>query len=228
MIRRSGLSATVALLAVLGIGGLSTGVAYAAPATASRTVLTVHPNPATTAQAVTLFSAVRPAPGAPAPTGTVTFLDGTTALGTATLTTSAKGAQVGQIQVHFTRGLHSLTASYGGDAANAPSTSAPVSLRVTQAPRAATGTTVTEVAGVAPHNVIVRTLVKDAVKGSGVPTGSVKFKIDNRPGQTVVLNSKGRAHLTLKLPAGRHHATVTYLGDSTHTASSGSLTFTST
>lgn len=220
------MSAAVALLAVLGVGGLSAGVAYAAPATPSRTVLDVHPSPATTAQAVTLFAAVRPAPGAPAPTGSLTFLDGTTSLGTAPLVTSPKGAQVGQIVVHLARGQHSLTASYSGDAANDPSTSVAVPLHVTQAPPTGTVTTVTEVAG-APHSVIVRTFVKDAVKGYGVPTGSVRFKVGNRPAQTVVLNSKGRAHVTFALPAGTHHATVTYLGDSNHKASSGSLTFTS-
>lgn len=228
MIRRSALSVAVALLAVFGVGDLSAGPAYASAATASRTVLTVHPSPATTAQAVTLFAVVRPAPGAPAPTGTLTFLDGTRSLGTTPLVTSPKGAQVGEIHVHFTSGQHSLTARYSGDAANAPSTSAAVSLRVTQAPPTATATTLTEVAGVTPHNVIVRTLVKDAIRGYGVPTGSVRFTIDRRPAQSVVLNSKGRAHLTVSLPAGTHHATVTYPGDRSHKASSGSLTFTST
>jgi Big-like domain-containing protein/VCBS repeat protein/FG-GAP repeat protein len=83
---------------------------------ATTSVLLSSVNPSNLGQSVTLTATVCPSAGCPAtataPTGTVTFLDGTTSIGTgspnasgvATLTTSALAA-----------GTNSITASYGGD-----------------------------------------------------------------------------------------------------------------
>ena len=54
------------------------------------------------------------------PTGTVTFKDGATVLGTAALS----GGAATLTTASFTTGSHSITAEYGGDATNRPSTSA--------------------------------------------------------------------------------------------------------
>ena len=87
-----------------------------APAGATTTALVSSHNPSTLGQAVTFTATVNGA----TPTGTVEFFDGTSSLGTAavgggsmaTLTTSA-----------LTPGTHPITAVYGGDGNNAPSTS---------------------------------------------------------------------------------------------------------
>ncbi|HMH52396.1 MAG TPA: Ig-like domain repeat protein [Candidatus Acidoferrum sp.] len=85
-------------------------------------------NPAVVGQAVTFTATVNVVPPATGtPTGTVTFFDGATSLGTrmlaaslrATLTTSALGA-----------GVHSITARYSGDAFWSGSTSLPLSQSV--------------------------------------------------------------------------------------------------
>ena len=56
----------------------------------------------------------------PLPTGTVTFMDGTSILGTASLNASASASYV---STALTVGSHSVTASYGGDGGNAASAS---------------------------------------------------------------------------------------------------------
>ena len=84
-------------------------------------MLTAAPNPAGTGQTVTLTAAVTGA-GA-TPTGTVTFYDGASVVGTGTLdaTGHASFSTAG-----LALGTHSLTAVYAGDATYAASTSAAV------------------------------------------------------------------------------------------------------
>ncbi|HKF50528.1 MAG TPA: MBG domain-containing protein [Terracidiphilus sp.] len=97
-------------------------------ATASVT-LTVNPatptvavtssqNPAGTGQAVTFTAAVSSPAGTP--TGTVTFWDGTTQLGSGTLATGMATYTTSALTV----GSHTITAQYSGDANFAPATSA--------------------------------------------------------------------------------------------------------
>lgn len=97
-------------------------------------------NPSGTGQAVTFTATVHPALSLPAaPTGTVTFKDGTQVLGaqplspttgTAALTTSALAA-----------GPHAITASYGGDTFYVSSSSNPLSQQVNQQIGSCTGNT---------------------------------------------------------------------------------------
>ena len=80
-------------------------------------------NPSVFGQSVTFTATVTAnAPGSGTPTGTVTFMDGSTTLGTGTLngsgvaTFSTSGLSVGS---------HSITAVYGGDTDFTTSTSSP-------------------------------------------------------------------------------------------------------
>jgi hypothetical protein len=104
-------------------GALSGGqVVNKAP---TATALTSAPNPSFFGDGVTLTATVSvPPPGAGVPTGTVTFTDGATILGTGTLNAAD--------QVTFTTaglqvGTHSIAATYGGDGDFLPSTSTPQS-----------------------------------------------------------------------------------------------------
>jgi hypothetical protein len=104
------------------------------PAT-STTTLVVTPNPATAGQPVTLKATVT---GTPAPTGSVTFKDGTTTLGTAPLNASGVASFVTSA---LTAGTHSLTAVFGGNGSLSMSTSNAVSQVVS--PSTAVAPTVT-------------------------------------------------------------------------------------
>jgi len=82
------------------------------------TLLTSSPNPSNQNQTVTLTATVTPATA----TGTVTFYHGSTEMGTGTLS----GGIATFATFTLSPGTHSLTATYGGDANDAPSTSAAV------------------------------------------------------------------------------------------------------
>jgi hypothetical protein len=82
------------------------------------TTLTSSPNPSQFGQAVT-FTAHVTSTG-PAPTGKVKFLDGTTGIGSATLS----GGVAKLTKSNLAVGTHSITAHYNGDAASSTSTSA--------------------------------------------------------------------------------------------------------
>jgi hypothetical protein len=111
----------------------NSGATATASTTATTTTLTSAPNPSTVGQPVTLTASVSAAGSGPsAPSGVVQFKDGTTALGSATLA----AGQATWSGATLTAGTHSITASYSGDAAFAPSTSTPLSQTVTAVSRA--------------------------------------------------------------------------------------------
>jgi uncharacterized repeat protein (TIGR03803 family) len=83
---------------------------------ATGTTLTSSKNPSTFRTAVTFTASVKGS----APTGTVTFLDGSVSLGTATLGSDGKAKLT---TAALRRGTHKITARYSGDANNAASTS---------------------------------------------------------------------------------------------------------
>src|SRR6202034_1375532 len=87
-------------------------------------------NPSVFGESVTFTATVAAdIPGSGAATGTVTFLDGTTTLGTGTL----NGSGVATFSTSaLTVGSHSITAVYGGDADFTASTSTAVSQVVDQ------------------------------------------------------------------------------------------------
>ena len=91
----------------------------ASPATSSATTASVTSsvNPAMAGQAVTFTGTVASSGGSP--TGTVTFLDGTTKLGTSTLASGAATFQTSSL----TAGTHSITVSYAASSTFKASTS---------------------------------------------------------------------------------------------------------
>ena len=102
-----------------------TQVVEAAGLTASTTTLTSSVNPTTFGQATTLTATVSPDTA----TGTVTFKDGATTIGAATLGHGSGSLAISNLAV----GSHSLTAVYGGDSNYAGSTSNTVTQTVNQA-----------------------------------------------------------------------------------------------
>src|SRR5439155_3438552 len=82
------------------------------------TALSSSPNPSTLGQSVTFTATVTGSGGTP--TGTVTFKDGATTLGTGTLNGSGVATFTTSALI---AGSHSITAVYGGDSTFATSTS---------------------------------------------------------------------------------------------------------
>jgi hypothetical protein len=180
-------------------------------------------NPSTFGQTVT-FSAVVSAvsPGAGTPTGTVTFKEGTTVLGTGTLS----GAATATFSISsFTAGTHVITASYGGDAnfKTSDDTASPTPLQqeVNQA-----GTTTSDVtASLASPSQYGQALTLTATAtvvapGVGTPTGNITFK----EGTTVLgsgsVNGSGVATFsTSALSAATHTITAAYAGDANFSSS---------
>jgi arabinogalactan endo-1,4-beta-galactosidase len=114
-----------------GLTSASASLTVTAPSlTATSTVLTA-PATAVVGSSVTLTATVTGASGTPLPAGAVTFLNGTTVLGSSNLNSSDVATLTTSSLV---TGSNSLTASYAGDMNNAPSTSSAVVVTITAAP----------------------------------------------------------------------------------------------
>ena len=98
------------------------------------TTVTTSPNPSTSGQPVTITTHVSTPNGTP--TGTVTFLDGNTVIGTAPLNPSDNATLTTST---LSIGNHTITATYGGDSNSLPSTSTATTLTV-NGPVVSTGT----------------------------------------------------------------------------------------
>lgn len=177
------------------------------------TGLNVAPIPANAFQSITLTATVTSAFGTP--TGTVTFIAGGAALGSAVL--NGSGIATTTIST-LGAGNYSITAVYGGSPTFAGSTSAVVQEKVLGA------NTATSLAA-APNPVIfgqtlTLTATVAATQGNGVPTGSVNFLDGAQPLGSAVLNTKGVAVLnTSSLALGMHRITVSYAGSPNANAS---------
>ena len=103
--------------------------ASTATTTATITSLTASATSVTSGSSVTFTATVAPASGSGAPTGTITFVDGTTTLGTGTVTSGVATFTTSTLA----NGSHSITAVYSGDTNFATSTSTALSITITAA-----------------------------------------------------------------------------------------------
>jgi hypothetical protein len=112
----------VAMIATtVGCGGASTSSGGSSTAATTTTALKSSSNTVTVGTSVTFTSTVSATSGSP--TGTVTFLDGTTKLGTGTI---ANGTAT-YSTTSLAAGAHNITASYAGDSSFKSSTSSALS-----------------------------------------------------------------------------------------------------
>jgi hypothetical protein len=148
------------------------------PASTSASI-SASPNPVATNQQVTLSVTIgSQSNSTQGPTGTVTFKDGSTSIGTANVTPAGAKGMVGasgtaSMSMTFTTtGTHSLTAVYSGDANYATSTSSAVTLAVGQT----TMTTVTSSSTSISSGGSVTLTATVVGTGTGAsPTGTVQF-----------------------------------------------------
>jgi MYXO-CTERM domain-containing protein len=193
----------------------STAMSQVVGQASTATVVSSSSNPASIGTAVTFSTAVAAvAPGSGTPTGTVTFFDGTTTLGTGTL----NGMGVATIMTSaLTSGSHSITAAYAGDSSFLASTSAALSQEISSV-----AATVTLAAMPSPTTYGAAEALAATVKGSqGTPTGSVTFANGTTSLGMAMLDSSGAATVsTSSLPAGSLTLTASYGGDGTYTMAS--------
>jgi alpha-tubulin suppressor-like RCC1 family protein len=191
---------------------------------ATSTSLAAFPNPSTVGQSVTFTATVSATSGSGTPTGSVTFREGSTVLGTAPLS----GGSASFTTSSLSSGSHSVTASYAGDATFSGSTSPAVTQVVNATTTIATTTSLTSSPNPSTSGQpVTLTATVRPTSGSGVPTGSVHFRRGRFVLGTGTL-SNGTASLTTSdLALGTYTIAATYLGDSTF-ASSNSAPVTQT
>jgi hypothetical protein len=174
---------------------------------ATTTALSADVNPAVVGQTVNLTATVTRAAGIP--TGTVTFLDGATVLGTAAL----DGTGTATLAVAFpTAGDHAVAAVYRGQGSSTSSTSD--TLTETVNPAATAVVLIPSVdQGQAGVPVTFTVTVSPVAPGAGTPTGTVTLFDGDTVLGTAQLDANGQAVFTFAFDAGDHRLTVSYGGD---------------
>jgi hypothetical protein len=182
-------------------------------------------------------------------TGSVTFSDNGTPIGTVALSSAGTAELTGYT---LAAGKHSITLAYSGDPSYNPSSSSAFSFTVQQQ---MTGITISPdlacplnynsypfVADCATGQTTVNTVIVGSNgSGTGVsPTGTVSYQLDSQPAASLPLSpiylsfgppSYPESLATVTLPAftaGTHTLTVTYTGDVNYAGSSTSQTFLAT
>jgi hypothetical protein len=157
------------------------------------------------------------------PTGTVTVLNGTTQVGSGTLSGGAVTVSVNTSSLHT--GANSLTVKYGG-ADNFATSSKDITVTITAAKKTAT-VTAPDVSVGYGHTVSLPITVKGA---AGTPTGQVRVLYGSKSLGTVTLNG-GKAKLTIpakSLAPGRRALSLQYGGNAVYAAATGTATVTVT
>ena len=199
------------------IASTSTVITQTVHQASTTTAIATSTSPSSFGQSVTLTPTVSTtAPGAGTPSGTVTFRDGSTVLGTSTLDSS--GVATFSTTV-LNVGGHSITATFDGDASFATSVSATFNQTVV---RSATHSTLTSSKSIVRFR---RERHPDCdgrrdLPGNGMPTGSVEFFDGPTSLGTATLDVSGSASLSIaQLSVGNHPITIVYAGDSNFASS---------
>jgi hypothetical protein len=184
------------------------------------TAVTSSQNPSTVGQAVTFTATVtsnNTTLGLPSPTGIVTFKNGTTTLGTGTLSGGVASLTTSSLPA----GTQSITAVYGGDTNYSGSTSPKLSQVINGLP-----TTTTLSSSLNPSvygQSVMFTATVTPNSGTGVPTGSVTFKSGTTTLAKVSLTSGTATYSTAVLTVGTKSITALYSGDATYATSTSAV-----
>ncbi len=177
--------------------------------------LTTSPNPSAFGQSVEMIATVTS--GAPdGPTGTVTFKNGSTSLGAATLS----GGTALKATTSLPLGSDTLSATYNGDAQNAKSTSASSTQNVNQA---VVSMTLTSSLNPSKSGKSVKFTATLTSSGS-LPTGTVMFSSNGTALGTATIGGGKASFSTTALPGGSDQVTATFGGNADDSAASASIT----
>jgi hypothetical protein len=183
---------------------------------ATTTTLVSSANPAAPGQSVT-FTATVTTSGAGTPTGTVTWWDGSTELGSFALVGNTASLSISTLSL----GTHSITAGYGGDIVFAASKSAVLSQKV----GTATATTTSLISSVNPSTAGQSVTFTATVtpNGSGTPTGQITFADGATTLSSASLSGGQASYTTSSLSAGAHAITAAYGGSTNFSASTSAV-----
>ena len=202
----------------------STSPAVTVTATKGATVtsLTATPSTLTAGTAETFTATIAPVNAASGATysitGTVSFYDGTTLLGTAVV--NANSASLGNITLSSAV-LHTITAVYSGDTSWAASTSNAITLQSVLLPDTVTLAVSTGTSGPGQSVSLTATVTPVGIPATNVeqnPTGNVIFYNGTTVLGTVALGaslnySSAATLITGALPGGQNTLTAVYVGD---------------
>ena len=190
------------------------GYNYTSALTATTTTLTPvpTPNPSVYQEPVTLTATVSSSGGTPPNGENVTFMSGTTSLGTAQLTSGVASLTTTDLPT----GTDSITAAYVGDSSLSGSTSTAVSQTVNKA-----SSSVTLQSSLNPSTFGQSVTLTANISGQlgGVATGSVNFSNGNASLGSASVSSNKASLATTTLPIGTDSITAAYSGDSNFTGS---------
>jgi len=180
----------------------------------TKTTLTSSVNPSSFNQSVTFTATVVPSHGG-TPTGIITFMNGSTSIGTGTLSGAKASLAVSSLAV----GTHSVTAVYSGSGSYLISTSSAVSQVVN---KAKTTTTLSSSLNPSTYGKSVTFTAAVVPSHGGTPTGTVTFKNGATTLGTGTL-SGGKASLAVSsLAVGTHSVTAVYSGSGSYLISTSS------
>jgi hypothetical protein len=196
---------------------LGAGVLLNAVPFATTTELSSNLKPAVYGQAVTLKATVTPS-GLYALTGKVRFMDGTTGIGSATLSGGVATLTKSKLVV----GTHSITATYGGDTFNGNSVSAAITQTVSQASVSMVLTSIPNPSNFGKSVHFTATLTSTGSMPSWQP---VTFSYNGATLGTANVGGTGVATFsTTTLPQGSDAVTAAYAGNVDYSSASATVT----
>jgi trimeric autotransporter adhesin len=142
-----------------------------------------------------------------APTGTVTFKDGTVSLGSVSVSGGRATLNVSTLAV----GSHSLTAEYSGDTINAAANSAATVVAVGKATPS-----IVVAASAASVNDGVPVTLTATLSGGSAPSGTVTFKDGSTVLGSATISGASASYVANGLAVGNHSITATYNGDTSN------------
>jgi hypothetical protein len=184
------------------------------------TSVSATPNPATTGQSVK-FTATVTSATAGTITGTVTFFDGATQIGTPMTLASGSASYS---TTTLSQGSHSITAVYSGDTNYTTSTSPVVTQTINASGKATTTTALTSSLNPSTTGTSVTFNASVTSATSGTITGTVSF-FDGATqiGSPMTLTGGAAAYTTSALAQGTHSITAVYSGDTNYSTSTSPI-----
>src|SRR5438105_2844167 len=198
-------------------GSITGNTSLTVNAGSTATAFITSVNPSVSGQTITFTATVTAvAPAAGTPSGTVTFFDGATNLGSAALDASG---QATLSLASLAGGSHNLTVSYSGDGNFNPSTSANLTQTVSKG-SSSTSLISSVNPSVSGQSITLTATVTAVAPAAGTPTATVTFFDGVTNLGSAALDASGQATLSLaSLSVGTHDLTARYNGDGSFNAS---------